>query len=73
MSWVASMTFRRLRSTSVTSSMPSTNTKLRTLENCERSANMSCSVNAANVETEPEMSASTNSSGLDGRGLRYIG
>src|SRR6266849_329270 len=59
--------------TSVTSSMPSTNTKLRTRENCDRIAYMSCRVKAANVATEPEMSASTNSSGLDGCGLRNAG
>ena len=60
-------------STSVTSSTPSTNTKLRTRENCDRSANASCKVNAAKVDTEPEMSASTNSSGLAGCGLRKAG
>ncbi len=67
------MMLSALRSSSVTSSTPSTNTKVRTLANCERSANTSCSVKAAKVETEPEMSASTNSSGLDGRGLPYFG
>src|SRR6266566_4297039 len=51
----------------------STNTKLRTRENCDRSANASCRVKAAKVDTEPEMSASTNSSGLAGCGLRKAG
>src|ERR1019366_7273408 len=48
--------------------MPSMNTKLRTLENCELIACTRCSVNRAKEATEPEMSAMTKISGLAGCG-----
>ena len=41
----------------MTSSSPSTKTKLRTLENCEQIACTRCSVKRANEATEPETSA----------------
>ena len=44
------------------------NTKLRTLENWELMACTRCRVNRANEATDPEMSAMTMISGLDGRG-----
>ena len=50
----------------VTSSRPSTNTKLRTLENCELIACTRCSVKRAKDATDPEMSAMTKISGLAG-------
>ena len=44
------------------------NTKLRTLENCELMACTRWRVNRAKEATDPEMSAMTMISGLDGRG-----
>src|SRR5674476_556015 len=52
----------------VTSSRPSTKTKLRTLENWELMACTRCSVKRANDATDPEMSAMTMISGLAGWG-----
>ena len=43
-------------------------TNERTFENCEFSAYTRCSVKRANAATEPEMSATTMISGLDGLG-----
>src|SRR6202522_1535647 len=52
----------------VTSSSPSTKTKLRTLENWELIACTRCSVKRAKDATDPEMSAMTKISGLAGGG-----
>ena len=52
----------------LTSSIPSMNTKLRTLENWELMAWTRWSVNRAKEATDPEMSAMTTISGFDGRG-----
>jgi hypothetical protein len=52
----------------VTSSIPSMKTNARTLENCDEIAYTKCNVNRANAATDPEMSATTMISGLDGRG-----
>ena len=52
----------------LTSSIPSMKTKLRTLENWELMAWTRCRVKRAKLATEPEMSAMTTISGLDGRG-----
>ena len=57
----------------VTSSMPSMNTKDRTRENWPEMACTRCSVKRANAATEPEMSATTKISGLDGRGYLNLG
>ena len=53
--------------------MPSTKTKLRTLENCELMACTRSRVKRAKEATEPEMSATTKISGLAGRGWRNRG
>ncbi len=53
--------------------MPSMNTNERTLENWPWMAYTSISVNRANAATEPEMSATTISSGLAGRGYLNFG
>ena len=52
----------------LTSSIPSMKTKLRTLENCELMAWTRWRVKRAKLATDPEMSAMTTISGLDGRG-----
>src|SRR5207244_69832 len=57
----------------VTSSIPSMNTKLRTRENWLARACTSCRVKRAKLATEPEMSATTMISGLDGWGRRKRG
>ena len=53
--------------------MPSMNTNERTFENWFWIAYTSISVKRANAATEPEMSATTISSGLAGRGYLNFG
>ncbi|SLH05987.1 Uncharacterised protein [Mycobacteroides abscessus subsp. abscessus] len=55
----------------VTSSVLSTKAKIRTRENCSRSALTSSRVKLLNPATEPETSHSSTSSGRPGRGLRF--
>src|SRR5215208_5069245 len=57
----------------VTSSMPSMNTHERTLENWLAIAYTNCSVKRAKLATEPEMSATTMTSGFEGCGFLNLG
>ena len=71
--WIASTMSSVPSKNRVTSSIPSMNTKLRTLENWFEIAYTRCSVNRANAATEPEMSAITKISGFAGLGYLNLG
>ena len=53
--------------------MPSMKTNDRTLLNCELMAYTICRVKRAKAATDPEMSATTMISGLEGRGYLNLG